>query len=44
MVLFTGVILWCLFLWLVRDDDEDEDAGGAEVEAHRSETDGQNPR
>lgn len=23
MVLFTGGVLWCLFLWLVRDDDEE---------------------
>jgi hypothetical protein len=23
MVLFTGGVLWCLFLWLVRDDEED---------------------
>jgi hypothetical protein len=24
MVLFTGGVLWCLFLWLVKDDGEEE--------------------
>jgi hypothetical protein len=23
MVLFTGGVLWCLFLWLVKDDADD---------------------
>jgi len=31
MVLFTGGVLWCLFLWLAKDDEEE----GA---AHRNET------
>jgi len=26
MVLFTGGVLWCLFLWLARDDEEDQAA------------------
>lgn len=31
MVLFTGGVLWCLFLWLVKDDGDDEgEADGAE--------------
>jgi len=25
MVLFTGGVLWCLFLWLVKDEEEEED-------------------
>ena len=25
MVLFTGGVLWCLFLWLVKDDEEEEE-------------------
>jgi hypothetical protein len=28
MVLFTGGVLWCLFLWLVKDDEEDAHRGG----------------
>ena len=23
MVLFSGGVLWCLFLWLVKDDEEE---------------------
>ena len=31
MVLFTGGVLWCLFLWLVKDDgDEEGESGGPE--------------
>ena len=28
MVLFTGGVLWCLFLWLVKADEEDRAARG----------------
>jgi hypothetical protein len=28
MVLFTGGVLWCLFLWLARDDEEEKEGGG----------------
>lgn len=36
MVLFTGGVLWCLFLWLVRGDAEEE---------HRDDDDpGQTPK
>jgi hypothetical protein len=28
MVLFTGGVLWCLFLWLVKDDAEEEGEAG----------------
>ncbi len=24
MVLFTGGVLWCLFLWLIKDDADEE--------------------
>ena len=27
MVLFTGGALWCLFLWLVKDDEEEREEG-----------------
>jgi hypothetical protein len=27
MVLFTGGVLWCLFLWLVKDDEEEKEQG-----------------
>jgi len=34
MVLFTGGVLWCLFLWLIKDDgdEEGEDVGGTRSE------------
>lgn len=28
MVLFTGGVLWCLFLWLVKDDEEEKGEAG----------------
>ena len=28
MVLFTGGVLWCLFLWLIKDDGEEEGEAG----------------
>jgi hypothetical protein len=28
MVLFTGGVLWCLFLWLVKDDADEEGETG----------------
>jgi len=31
MVLFTGGVLWCLFLWLVRDDEEEREGDSADV-------------
>lgn len=39
MVLFTGVLLWCLFLWLVKDDDEQSGEAG-----DRSESDSKPPK
>ena len=35
MVLFTGGVLWCLFLWLARDDEEEGEEHGAEELAAR---------
>jgi len=29
MVLFTGGLLWCLFLWLVRDEEEEQEDSAA---------------
>ena len=29
MVLFTGGLLWCLFLWLSRDDADEEEKDGS---------------
>jgi hypothetical protein len=28
MVLFTGGVLWCLFLWLIKDDGDEEGEAG----------------
>ena len=30
MILFTGVVLWCLFLWLVKGDEEEPPEGDDE--------------
>ena len=49
MVLFTGGVLWCLFLWLVRDDEEEKEDGFREEEppspgsSSRSALDGRPP-